>query len=77
MKRSSSVTSSSYVIPRIIPSEPLRPAGTIASCDRGRSALRDLLTDAPDRRTATPVGSDAWLRPLGEGGAEDYGEALS
>lgn len=45
--------------------------------DRGRAVLRDLLTDAPDRRTATPVGSDPWLRLLGEGGAENYEDALS
>ena len=44
---------------------------------RSFTVPRDLLADAPDRRAAAPVGSDAWLRLPGEGGTEDYGEASS
>ena len=42
-----------------------------------RSVLRGLLADPKPRRCPTPVGTDAWLRLLGEGGLELHDEALA
>jgi hypothetical protein len=42
-----------------------------------RSVLRGLLADPKPRRCPTPVGTDAWLRLLGEGGLEFHDEALA
>jgi hypothetical protein len=38
---------------------------------------RGFLTDPKPRRCPTPVGTDAWLRLLGEGGLELHDEALA
>jgi hypothetical protein len=38
--------------------------------------LRLVLDDARPRRSATPVGSDAWIELLGSGGGEDLDEVL-
>lgn len=44
-------------------------------CGR-RHALVELLNDPMARRCPTPVGTDAWLQVLGDGGAEESDEAL-
>ncbi len=41
-----------------------------------RTTLRGLITDPTPRRCPTPVATDAWLRVLGDGGAEETDEAL-
>jgi hypothetical protein len=41
-----------------------------------RRALGELVADAAPRRCPTPVGTDTWLRLLGEGGDEEIDEAL-
>jgi hypothetical protein len=41
-----------------------------------RLALGGLVSDRVSRRCPTPVGTDAWLRMLSDGGAEDTDEAL-
>jgi hypothetical protein len=38
--------------------------------------LRSVLEDPSPRRSATPVGSDAWIELLGSGGGEDLDEVL-
>ena len=45
--------------------------------DAPAQVLRALLTPSPRRRASAPVGSDAWLRLLGEGGIEDLDEVLA
>jgi hypothetical protein len=42
----------------------------------GAVRLADLVADPRPRRTPTPVGSPAWIRLLGTGGAEETEEAL-
>jgi len=42
----------------------------------GPIALADLIDDPRDRRSATPVGSDAWLSMLATGGVEDFDRLL-
>jgi hypothetical protein len=37
----------------------------------GRANLQDLVADPIRRRTEMPVGSEGWLRLLGEGGVEN------
>lgn len=51
----------------------------IAPIGHGRDNRRlgNLLTDRRDRRSAAPVGTAAWVRLLGSGGAEDADEALA
>jgi protein involved in plasmid replication-relaxation len=44
--------------------------------DEPARMLRAVLNESTDRRTAAPVGSEAWLRLLGEGGIEDLDEVL-
>lgn len=46
---------------------PVAPLGAEA----GRATLEDLVADPMRRRTELPVGSEGWLRLLGEGGIED------
>lgn len=41
-----------------------------------RTTVSELLSDLSPRRCPTPVGSDDWLRVLGDGGAEETHEAL-
>jgi hypothetical protein len=41
-----------------------------------RSTLADLLAPTSLRRSRTPVGSEAWLHLLGEGGIEELDEVL-
>lgn len=43
--------------------------------ERGRT-LASLCVDRPLRRTAAPVGSEAWLRILGSGSSDDVGEVF-
>ncbi len=43
----------------------------------GPIALADLIDDPLDRRSATPVGSDAWLAMLATGGVEDFDRLLA
>jgi len=43
----------------------------------GPIALADLIDDPRDRRSATPVGSDAWLAMLATGGVEDFDRLLA
>jgi hypothetical protein len=38
--------------------------------------LRELLTERRERHAIAPVGSNAWLRILGEGGVEDFDSLL-
>lgn len=45
--------------------------------DARATTLRTVLTESTDRRTAAPVGSEAWLRLLGEGGMEELEETLT
>jgi hypothetical protein len=46
--------------------------------DAAQSArmLRELLREQRMRHSGAPVGSDGWLRILGEGGVEDYDSML-
>lgn len=41
-----------------------------------RVTIRDLLTSSASRRSRTPVGSEAWLQLLGEGGIEDLDDVV-
>ena len=45
--------------------------------DSSARALRRILIDSKDRSAPAPVGSAAWVRMLGSGGAEDLDEALA
>ncbi len=45
--------------------------------DAPARALRAMLKESTDRRTAAHVGSEAWLRLLGEGGIEELEGALT
>jgi Replication-relaxation len=66
---------------RALPLGELRSAGlgtSITPLFTGghRVALDDLLADPTPRSCPTPVGTDAWLRVLGEGGDEDIDEDI-
>ena len=45
--------------------------------DAQARVLRTVLKESTERRTAASVGSEAWLRLLGEGGIEELEEALT
>jgi hypothetical protein len=53
------------------------PAGILElGAPARRATIEDLLVASAPRRSVAPVGSDAWLHLLGEGGVEELDDVL-